>query len=255
MRSVPPSTMSLLGLVRHMAEVERNWFRRVTRRARTRRLATTTTSNVDGDFDDVDDADRSTTAFAVLARASARTRAPSSSRSHRSTTVGTASARASDVSLRWVLVHMIEEYARHNGHADLLRERIDGVNRRLSPSACVDLRMRCERRPRRPDRRHGPRCSSGALGGAARRLDPHAQRARASGRRSPRPRRAARPRTTAIAAVTAATCSGDGVARDAVTAACCRACATAAARASCAASRASARASRRVSRGSMTSST
>jgi hypothetical protein len=31
------------------------------------------------------------------------------------------------VSLRWVLVHMVEEYARHNGHADLLRERIDGA--------------------------------------------------------------------------------------------------------------------------------
>ncbi|MFF5437838.1 DUF664 domain-containing protein [Streptomyces achromogenes] len=31
------------------------------------------------------------------------------------------------VSLRWILVHMIEEYARHNGHADLVRERIDGV--------------------------------------------------------------------------------------------------------------------------------
>ncbi len=32
-----------------------------------------------------------------------------------------------EVSLRWVLIHLIEEYARHNGHADLLRERIDGV--------------------------------------------------------------------------------------------------------------------------------
>ena len=35
--------------------------------------------------------------------------------------------RQVDFSLRWVYVHMIEEYARHNGHADLLRERIDGV--------------------------------------------------------------------------------------------------------------------------------
>ena len=34
---------------------------------------------------------------------------------------------AQDVSLRWIYVHMIEEYARHNGHADLLRERIDGT--------------------------------------------------------------------------------------------------------------------------------
>jgi len=35
--------------------------------------------------------------------------------------------RQDPVSLRWVLAHMIEEYARHNGHADLLRERIDGA--------------------------------------------------------------------------------------------------------------------------------
>ena len=37
------------------------------------------------------------------------------------------SPRRGDVSFRWVLVHLIEEYARHNGHADLLREHIDGV--------------------------------------------------------------------------------------------------------------------------------
>jgi hypothetical protein len=35
--------------------------------------------------------------------------------------------RGAPVSLRWILVHMIEEYARHNGHADLIRERIDGA--------------------------------------------------------------------------------------------------------------------------------
>ncbi len=63
-RAVPPSKLSLLGLVRHMAEVERNWF------------------------------------GPLLA--------------------------GTRFSLRWVMVHMIEEYARHNGHADLLRERIDG---------------------------------------------------------------------------------------------------------------------------------
>jgi hypothetical protein len=37
------------------------------------------------------------------------------------------SRRGHDISLRWVYVHMIEEYARHNGHADLIRERIDGA--------------------------------------------------------------------------------------------------------------------------------
>ncbi|WTE96926.1 DinB family protein [Streptomyces sp. NBC_01614] len=59
-----PSELTLLGLVQHLAECERNWFQRV---------------------------------------------------------VGV------EVSMRWVLIHMIEEYARHNGHADILRECIDGV--------------------------------------------------------------------------------------------------------------------------------
>lgn len=64
-RAVPPSSLSLLGLVRHMGEVERSWFRRV--------------------------------------------------------------LGGKEFSLRWIMVHMVEEYARHNGHADLLRERIDGA--------------------------------------------------------------------------------------------------------------------------------
>ncbi|WP_295695105.1 DUF664 domain-containing protein, partial [Lapillicoccus sp.] len=40
---------------------------------------------------------------------------------------GTSTASSTASSMRWVLVHMVEEYARHNGHADLLRERIDGA--------------------------------------------------------------------------------------------------------------------------------
>jgi len=41
--------------------------------------------------------------------------------------IGDGFMAGTEVSLRWVLIHMIEEYARHNGHADILRERIDGV--------------------------------------------------------------------------------------------------------------------------------
>ncbi|HKE65467.1 MAG TPA: DinB family protein [Micromonosporaceae bacterium] len=119
-RSVPPSTMSLLGLVRHMADVERHWFRRA--------LAGQDAPNRyhskedrDGDWDGavadpavVDDAWqawRSEVAFAEQFVAD-------------STDLG--ARGATGVPLRDVLVHMIEEYARHCGHADLLRECIDG---------------------------------------------------------------------------------------------------------------------------------
>jgi Protein of unknown function (DUF664) len=74
--SVPPSGLTLTGLVQHLAEVERNWFRRV-----------------------------------LAGRA----------------LDSTGRFSGQDVSLRWIYVHMIEEYARHNGHGDLVRERIDGA--------------------------------------------------------------------------------------------------------------------------------
>ena len=123
-QSVPPSTISLLGLVRHMAEVERGWFQQVLagedvpdlyvtpedqgrrfhrrrdrrRRSELRRLA----------------AECELARKAVAAAPSLDLLAAEQTRSGR-------------VSLRWIMVHMIEEYARHNGHADLLRERIDGA--------------------------------------------------------------------------------------------------------------------------------
>jgi uncharacterized damage-inducible protein DinB len=123
-RSVPPSTMSLLGLVRHMADVERNWFRRVMAQADAPSLYWS---------EDVPDADwlgaiadpavvdeawrawREEVAFAD------RFIADSPDLGIKGTMRNGAS-----VALRDVLVHMIEEYARHCGHADLLRERIDG---------------------------------------------------------------------------------------------------------------------------------
>jgi uncharacterized damage-inducible protein DinB len=123
-RSVPPSTMSLLGLIRHMADVERNWFRRVMAGADAPPLYWS---------DDVPDADwngavadpemvaqawrdwRDEVAFANEWLAGAEDLGM----------CGTQSG-GEPVALREVLVHMIEEYARHCGHADLLRERIDG---------------------------------------------------------------------------------------------------------------------------------
>jgi len=123
-RSVPPSTMSLLGLNRHMADVERNWFRRVMAGADAPALYWS---------DDVPDADWNGAAAdpEVVAGAWRAWRdevafaegfvADADDLSMRGTMKD-----GKRCALREVLVHMIEEYARHCGHADLLRERIDG---------------------------------------------------------------------------------------------------------------------------------
>ncbi|MER6844923.1 DinB family protein [Streptomyces platensis] len=125
--SVAPSTMTLLGLVRHLAEVERNWFQRVF---------------AGQDIPPVYEAEKGD-GFTLapdrgIEEALADWRAEvDRSRELIATASLDDSGRLSEreagfagdqtVSLRWILVHMIEEYARHNGHADLLRERIDGV--------------------------------------------------------------------------------------------------------------------------------
>ena len=120
--SVPPSTLSLLGLVRHMAEVERSWFRRRFA-GQDAPLLYCSDSDPDGDFDRVDTADPSE-AFATWRAECEAARALTAD-------VSSLDARAAgtvdSISLRWILTHMIEEYARHNGHADLLRQRIDGA--------------------------------------------------------------------------------------------------------------------------------
>ena len=120
-RSVPPSSMSLIGLVRHMAEVERNWFRRTLSEEDAPPIYYGP-DNEDGDFDDVDGASVEE-AFAEWRSPCANARAVAA----RMQLDDTGAGRGQTVSLRWVLVHMIEEYARHNGHADFLRERIDGA--------------------------------------------------------------------------------------------------------------------------------
>ena len=122
-RAVEPSTLSLLGLVRHMAEVERSWFRRRLRGEDVEQLYCSE-ADPDGDFDGVDDADPEADFAAYAAEVEAARRA-SAGLSLDQTFVHPVHAMVID--LRWLHVHMIEEYARHNGHADLLRERIDGV--------------------------------------------------------------------------------------------------------------------------------
>ncbi len=120
-RAVPPSSLSLLGLVRHLSEVERGWFQRGVMGEAAPPLYWSE-SNRDGDFDDVDDADVAS-AFDEFARECARSREILATRSLDDTFV----RRSETISIRWLLAHLIEEYARHNGHADLLREVIDGV--------------------------------------------------------------------------------------------------------------------------------
>jgi uncharacterized damage-inducible protein DinB len=122
-QSVEPSNLSLLGLVRHMTEVERSWFRR--------RFADEaidplyfTEANPDGDIEDVASAD----AQADLATFRDEIEIASGVAAGRSLDDTFVHARLQEeMNLRWIYVHMIEEYARHNGHADLIRERIDGV--------------------------------------------------------------------------------------------------------------------------------
>lgn len=125
-RAVSPSTMSLLGLIRHMAEVERNWFQRRLAGADAPPLYYSK-DDPDGDFDNVDTADVDE-AFATWRTECEDARCVLAEFTSLDDT-GNAprDPRGRSVSVRWVLVHMIEEYARHNGHADLLRQRIDGA--------------------------------------------------------------------------------------------------------------------------------
>jgi hypothetical protein len=123
-RSVPPSTLSLLGLVRHMSEVERSWFRRCLAGEDAPPLYYTDASP-DGDFDDLYTTDMAT-AFATWHDECAHARELATAVESLDG-VSVAQRHDKTVSLRWIYVHMIEEYARHNGHADLLRQCIDGA--------------------------------------------------------------------------------------------------------------------------------
>lgn len=122
-RSVPPSTMSLLGLVRHMGKVERYWFRRVLSGQDVPTLYCTSEDRQADWNGAVPDPQ-------IVAEAWDTWRAEVAFAEHfvaDTTDLGMLGTHGTtEVSLRDVLVHMIEEYARHCGHADLLRECIDG---------------------------------------------------------------------------------------------------------------------------------
>jgi Protein of unknown function (DUF664) len=117
-RSTPPSSLSLLGLIRHLTEVERSWFRRRVAGDANAVPIYYTDEHPDDDFDNTDEGDPSDM-FALYLEEIDRCREAVADVS--------LDAVFGDYSLRWVYLHMIEEYARHNGHADLLREAIDGA--------------------------------------------------------------------------------------------------------------------------------
>ena len=125
-RPVDSSTLSLLGLVRHMADVERGWFRRVMA-GQDAPPHFRTVTKADEAFDGAA-ADPALVAYAWEAwHAEIAFADRFVAEAPDLDVLGKAShPDHGTVSLRWVLVHMIEEYARHNGHADLLRQQIDG---------------------------------------------------------------------------------------------------------------------------------
>ena len=128
-RSVPPSALSLRGLVRHLTDVERHWFARTVAGRDAPPLYWDHEEDVDfagvgADGDDPGTAvPRELAAFSAELDASRAVAAAHDSLDD----LGAGLRYGERVSLRWVFLHMIEEYARHNGHADLLRERIDGT--------------------------------------------------------------------------------------------------------------------------------
>jgi hypothetical protein len=124
-RAMPPSPLTLLGLVRHMTVVERWWFR-MNGAGQDVPFLYTTEDDLDADFNDIGSADAAGNLAAYWQEVEACREAmrPKQlddvvpSRGHHP-------ERVRDI--RWIYLHMIMEYARHNGHADILREQIDGA--------------------------------------------------------------------------------------------------------------------------------
>jgi uncharacterized damage-inducible protein DinB len=119
---VATSVLSLHGLVRHMAEVERGWFRRVLAGEDVPPLYYSD-EHPDGDFELLADADWDVDLATWRAECDQARELEAAAPSLDATGM----RRGEPVSLRWIMLHMIEEYARHNGHADLIRELVDGT--------------------------------------------------------------------------------------------------------------------------------
>ena len=124
-RAVPPSTLSLLGLVRHMVEVERWWFR-MHADGQKIEYEFCVDGDDEADFDDIEQANAAADLETFRQEVEhAREAVSGKALDEIVPSRGDHPDRTRDI--RWIYVHMIEEYARHNGHADLIREQIDGV--------------------------------------------------------------------------------------------------------------------------------
>ena len=123
LQPVPPSTMTLLGLVRHLAVVEDSWFNEIFLGEGLSEPWASVDWDADRDWEWHSAADYSVQeSIALWETAVARSNAVIAAHGF-----DERSAKGTDrPSLRWIVLHMIEEYSRHNGHADLLREAVDG---------------------------------------------------------------------------------------------------------------------------------
>jgi uncharacterized damage-inducible protein DinB len=121
-RPVPTSLLSLHGLLRHMGEVERNWFQRTLMEKPDTPPIWFDPAVDDSELVPLDDADWEADLAAWHAECDASRAAAAA---HELDDTGI--RRGKPCTLRWIYVHMIEEYARHNGHADLIRELVDGT--------------------------------------------------------------------------------------------------------------------------------
>ena len=120
-RPISTSRLSLHGLVRHMAEVERGWFGKVLMRDGSRPAIWADPDIEDSELTSLDGADWDDD-LAIWKRECDASRAAAATRDLDDAGL----KQGNPCSLRWIYLHMIEEYARHNGHADLIRELIDG---------------------------------------------------------------------------------------------------------------------------------
>jgi uncharacterized damage-inducible protein DinB len=122
-RSVEPSSMSLIGLIRHLSEVEKYWFHRALAQLPAQPKFWTA-EHPDGDFDlaDAAQAEQDLKDYRQIVKTSDEI----ADRYDLDDTF-IRPGHEGDYSVRYLYIHLIEEYARHNGHADFLRERIDGL--------------------------------------------------------------------------------------------------------------------------------
>jgi hypothetical protein len=125
-KSVPTSSLTLLGLVRHMSLVERWWFR-MHGAGEDIPLLYSTDDWPDAEFEDLDGADAAQDIEKFWQECATCREAVAGMDLDATVTCSGHEHSSNTRDVRWLYVHMIEEYARHNGHADLLREAIDGA--------------------------------------------------------------------------------------------------------------------------------